>query len=252
MARYKIILAYDGTAFFGSQRQADTRTVQGVVETALRKLGWQDRSILLAGRTDTGVHASGQVAAVDLAWNHPPEALQRALNSLLPADVAARSVETVAADFHPRFDALSRSYRYTLICEPARNPLLERYAWRVWPAPVLDQLQATATELVGAHDFAAFGAPTSPGGSTIRKVELARWRQQEDRLIFEVTANAFLYHMVRRMVLVQVSVGQGKLQVARISQALKHPESQPAMFQGLAPSQGLSLIKVKYPAATRE
>ena len=252
MARYKIILAYDGTAFFGSQRQAETRTVQGVVEYALHKLCWQDQSILLAGRTDTGVHASGQVAAVDLSWNHPPDDLLRALNSLLPADVAARSVEPVAVDFHPRFGALSRSYRYEIICDPHRDPLKERYVWRVWPAPDFDRLQAAAGDLIGTHDFATFGAPPRSGGSTIRKVEAAHWSQTGHRLTFEVTANAFLYHMVRRMVLVQVSVGQGKLEAGVISRALEHPESQPMMFQGLAPSQGLTLVEVAYPSKSRE
>ena len=109
MARYKVVLAYDGTGFSGSQRQAEARTVQREFEAALGKLGWNDRSITLAGRTDAGVHASGQVAAFDLDWNHPPDALLRALNALLPEDLAARSVKICGDDFHPRFDALSRS-----------------------------------------------------------------------------------------------------------------------------------------------
>jgi tRNA pseudouridine38-40 synthase len=246
MARYKVILAYDGTEFFGSQRQADTRTVQSVFEAGLRKFGWQDRSILLAGRTDAGVHASGQVAAFDLEWNHPPDALLRALNAVLPKDVAARSVTECAADFHPRFGAQNRGYRYEIFCDPARDPLRERYAWRVWPAPDFDLLQAAASELIGTYDFAPFGGATSPNGSTIREVQQARWQQKEERLTFEVTANAFLYHMVRRMVFVQVAVGQGKLEAGIISRVLQATESQP-MFQGLAPSKGLSLVKVSYP-----
>jgi tRNA pseudouridine38-40 synthase len=138
MARYKLILAYDGTEFFGSQRQSDERTVQSVLEAALRKLDWQGTSILLAGRTDRGVHASGQVAAFDLDWNHPPETLLRALNANLPPDVAARRISFAASAFHPRFDAVSRTYRYEIFCDPVRNPLRERYAWRVDPAPAFD------------------------------------------------------------------------------------------------------------------
>src|SRR5512139_884837 len=105
MERYKIIFAYDGTQFDGSQRQARSRTVQSVLESALGKLGWNGKSILLAGRTDTGVHASGQVAAVDLSWNHSVDDLRSALNSNLPTDIAVSSVNKVEAHFHPRFDA---------------------------------------------------------------------------------------------------------------------------------------------------
>jgi len=247
MARYKVILAYDGTEFSGSQRQAGVRTVQSVVEAALRKLDWGDRSITLAGRTDAGVHACGQVTAFDLNWSHPSEALLRALNALLPKDVAARSVTVCADDFHPRFDAIWRTYRYEIFCDPARNPLRERYAWRVWPQPDFDLLQAAASTLTGRHDFALFGGPTRPNGSTIREIGRASWVQQGERLAFEVTANAFLYHMVRRMVLVQVSLGQGKLEAGIISQVFQEPQGH-SMFQGLAPAQGLNLVEVSYPA----
>ena len=246
MARYKVILAYDGTEFFGSQRQAEARTVQRVFEAGLRKLGWQDTSILLAGRTDSGVHASGQVAAFDLSWHHPPDALLRALNAALPKDVAVRLLTPCADDFHPRFDALNRSYRYEIDCDPPRDPLRERYTWQVWPVPDFDLLQAAASELIGTFDFVAFGGPTRPEGSTIREVQQARWHQQGKRLTFEVTANAFLYHMVRRMVFVQVSIGQGKLEAGIISRVLSQPQSQPK-FQGLAPPQGLALVAVSYP-----
>lgn len=246
MVRYKIILAYDGTEFFGSQRQAEARTVQSVVEAALRKLGWREQSILLAGRTDSGVHASGQVVSCDLEWNHTTDELLRALNATLPSDVAARSVSVCAPDFHPRFDAQNRSYRYTIFCDPTRHPLKERYAWRVWPALDLDLLQSCALELIGEYDFSPFGRPTRSGGSTIREIQKASWHRQKKWLRFEVTANAFLYHMVRRMVFVQVSVAQGKLEVKSIPQALENPKDQP-MFQGLAPSRGLSLVEVGFP-----
>lgn len=247
MVRYKIILAYDGTEFFGSQRQAETRTVQSVVEAALRKLGWLGKSILLAGRTDSGVHASGQVAACDLEWNHTADELLRALNATLPLDVAVRSVTECESDFHPRFDAQNRTYQYVIFCDQVRHPLEERYTWRVWPAPDFDLLQGCAQELLGEHDFAAFGGSPRPGGSTIREIQKAHWHRQENKLFFEVTANAFLYHMVRRMVFVQISMAQGNLEAGSISRALQNPKSQP-MFQGLAPSQGLTLVEVGYPS----
>ena len=110
--RYKVILAYDGTHFFGFQRQGADRTVQLEVEAALRQLGWQGRAITSSGRTDSGVHATGQVIAFDLDWRHGTESLLRALNAKLPDDVAVQAVEVAPADFHPRFDATSRCYRY--------------------------------------------------------------------------------------------------------------------------------------------
>src|ERR1051325_6628960 len=131
MARYQLTLAYDGTNFFGSQRQASKRTVQGELESALRKLGWTGRSVLMAGRTDTGVHATGQVASCDLDWSHADEELLRALNATLPGDLAVQKVCTVNADFHPRFDATSRCYRYRLFCRAVRDPIRERFGWRI-------------------------------------------------------------------------------------------------------------------------
>src|SRR5262245_21324932 len=129
MARYKLTLAYDGSGFVGSQRQAAThkRTVQGQLEKALKKLGWTGHSIILSGRTDTGVHATGQVASADLHWSHTDSDLVRALNSALPVDMAIWSAEVADDTFHPRFDATSRRYRYRLFCQPIRDPLRERF-----------------------------------------------------------------------------------------------------------------------------
>jgi tRNA pseudouridine38-40 synthase len=252
MARYKIILAYDGSEFFGSQRQeAKTRTVQSEVETALGKLGWQGRSVLLAGRTDTGVHASGQVVSFDLQWNHKAEDLTNALNAILPNDVAVRSTQICEQDFHPRFDAISRRYRYQIICDSVRDPLRERFAWRVWPAPEFERLQSTASQLIGKFDFASFGSAPHPDGNTVREVLQAKWERSGDQITFAVTANAFLYHMVRRMVFVQVSAAQGKLEPGVVSGVLRAPQGQP-MFQGLAPAQGLTLVEVRYPLVKGE
>lgn len=250
MAHYQVILAYDGTQFHGSQRQAEVRTVQSVVETALRKLNWSGKSVLFAGRTDAGVHASGQVLAFDLEWNHPSENLLRAMNALLPADAAVRAIKPGSPDFHPRYNALSRTYRYQIFYQPVRDPLRERYSWRVWPAPGFDRLQSAASAFLGIHDFAAYGRPTSPGGSTIRALTRAGWQRDGDALTFEVTANAFLYHMVRRLVYVQIAVGQGKLTRDDIHQHLQSPQEPP--IQGLAPPHGLTLIGVEYPPENSE
>src|SRR5512136_3392081 len=193
MARYQVILAYDGTGFYGSQRQGHTRTVQSELEKALGKIGWTGRSILMAGRTDTGVHASGQVAAFDLEWGHGMSELQKALNANLPSDLAVWKVSQVPDGFHPRFHATSRVYRYRLFCEEVRDPLRELYAWRVWP-PV-SGLTRLAGVWSGRHDFSAFGSPTSPNGSTIRTVLSAEWKRKGSEWTFEIEADAFLYRM---------------------------------------------------------
>jgi tRNA pseudouridine38-40 synthase len=253
MARYQVILAYDGTDFVGFQRQAQgkkSRTVQAAIETALRRIGWQGKTILAAGRTDTGVHAAGQVVAFDLDWSHGEQALIAALNANLPPDVAAQAAFERRADFHPRYDALIRRYRYRIFCGPLRDPLRERYAWRVWPAPELERLQASAQALVGSHDFAAFGSPPRPGGATVRQVLEAGWRAQADEFAFEISANAFLFRMVRHLVGLQVSIGQGLLELAIISQCFQSGSREFAKV--LAPAQGLSLVQVVYPEEVSE
>lgn len=249
MARYQVILAYDGTQFQGFQRQAKRRTVQGVVEAALLGLGWAGQAILAAGRTDTGVHASGQVIAFDLEWEHMPQELCAALNARLPEDVAAQTASLAEAGFHPRYDAIDRTYRYSIYCQAVRNPLLERYAWRVWPALDLDRLRHAAEALIGTHDFAAFGTPPRAHGSTRRTVFRAQWSSHPPELVFEVTADAFLYRMVRRLVNVQVEIGQGRCEVEAIRRYLESPPELP--IQGLAPAHGLSLVKVNYPPLAR-
>jgi tRNA pseudouridine38-40 synthase len=243
MERYKLIFAYDGTQFVGSQRQAQSRTVQSVLESALRKLGWDGKSILLAGRTDTGVHASGQVAAVDMSWNHATDDLRNALNSTLPADIAVKSVCKVEARFHPRFDASSRHYRYRVYAQPIRDPLQERYAWRVWPAPDAELLSEAALCLIGTHDFSAFGSSPSKNGSTVRTIVMSQWNNEGDQWTYEVIADAFLYRMVRRMVFGQVAVGLGKLKIDTYIQAIENQVKFPA---GLASPAGLTLVEVKY------
>ena len=249
MARYQVTLAYDGTHFLGFQRQGKSRTVQVVVEAALRQLGWQGKTLLAAGRTDTGVHASGQVIAFDLDWTHDLAALGRAMNANLPQDVAVQLVAVAADDFHPRFDARSRTYQYRVYCEPNRSPLHDRFAWRVWPAAALEKLQVAASLFEGTYDFAAFGTPPRVNGSTIRTVYRANWERLSGGLLFEITANAYLYHMVRRIVFLQVLAGQGHLDLAELKLGIEAAQPQ---TPGLAPPQGLALTKVNYAASEQE
>jgi len=245
MEHYKSILAYDGTDFAGYQRQvAAHRTVQGTVEQALRQIGWRGESIMASGRTDAGVHARGQVISYDLAWDQGADVLTRALNSQLPGDVAVWKTEPAAPDFHPRFSAVGRRYRYSLLARRHRDPLQERYAWRLKPGFELEAMKTVAKAIVGRHDFAAFGRAPHPDGHTLREVRQAQWDCEGDQFWFDIEADAFLYHMVRRLVAAMVAVGNGSESVETIESMLDDPK---ARWQGaIAPARGLCLEAVIY------
>lgn len=245
MVTYKSTIAYDGSGFHGFQRQRDDiRTVQGVLERALQELGWQEQSLLAAGRTDAGVHARGQVVAYTLAWSHSAADLTSALNAHLPRDVAVWESVAAQQGFHPRFDARARQYRYRVITAPVRDPIQERYAWRVWPKPELSVLRACAKSLHGRHDFRAFGRAPIPGGHTRREIFQADWIEVEDALELTIAANAFLHRMVRRMVGAMVDTASDRIGLQDLLALRDHPESR---WQGtLAPARGLCLEAVWY------
>jgi tRNA pseudouridine38-40 synthase len=246
MARYKLTLAYDGTKFSGSQRQARGRTVQAELERALRSLGWRAPAIVLAGRTDAGVHAVGQVAALDFEWAHSADELRDALNAKLPWDVAVKSAEIAHDRFHPRFDSSSRRYRYQVRCHEVRDPIQDRLAWRIWPALPEASLSATACCFLGRHDFGAFGSAPRKGGGTIRTVTVSQWTHAGQEWRFEVAADGFLYRMVRRLVFIQVAVAQGRCTKESVASALERGQSGADMPAGLAPANGLILDGVDY------
>jgi tRNA pseudouridine38-40 synthase len=245
MATYKSIVAYDGTDFRGFQRQAEGhRTVQGEFERGLKKLGWMEGSLTAAGRTDAGVHARGQVVAYSLDWRSEAEDLTRALNANLPSDIAVSNTEMVPTDFHPRYAARSRKYSYVLFTQEHRDPLRERYSWRLWPTPALDEMTKLAEMVIGQHDFAPFGQAPVEGGHTNREVFAASWYRQSDKLVFWIEANAFLYHMVRRLVAAMVCGGQQLERRAEFAEMLLNPSKR--WQGGIAPPNGLCLEEVIY------
>lgn len=246
MERYKITLAYDGSDFAGSQKQANSRTVQGELEKALHQIGWMGTSVLMAGRTDAGVHATGQVCAFDFAeWNQGSEKLLNAINARLPNDIAVKKLQKVANKFHPRFDATSRTYVYKLFYQAIRDPLREKFSWHVWTKFDPGALKENAKLFLGKHDFSAFGSKTSPDGTTIRTVTKCQWKKKPNgEYQFEVRADAFLYRMVRRMVFIQISLAQGKCSAKDVELALS--KKLVKLPSGLAPAHGLTLIEVKY------
>ncbi|MEK7788120.1 MAG: tRNA pseudouridine(38-40) synthase TruA, partial [Chloroflexota bacterium] len=238
-----------GADFAGFQRQASTAgpTIQGEVESALARIGGGKAiTVIGAGRTDSGVHASGQVIAFELEWAHDTDALTRALNANLPRAIAARSVSECAADFHPRFSAQGRRYRYSIYNAPIRSPLRERFAWQVWPALEVAAMQTASQGLIGRRDFGTFGTAPEAGGHTARTVREARWEKLDggQTLNFYIEADAFLYRMVRSIVGTLKMVGTGEMAAADFEAALEAADRSRAGTP--APPNGLCLIEVIY------
>ncbi len=248
MPRYRATLAYDGTHYFGFQRQDDTPTIQLAVEQAIYQLTGQSVAVIGAGRTDTGVHASGQVIVFEVDWAHDELTLLRALNFHLPEDIAIQAICLAEADFHPRYDALSRRYVYTILNTPHRHPLYRYSAWHIYGDISLDILHTTAQMLIGEHDFRAFGQDPMKRDNTVREVYVSEWTSTSiahGRLLhYTVEANAFLYHMVRRMVGLQIAVGRGVMTLDQFQHIFQTGALE--KVKHMAPPHGLVLEKVRY------
>ncbi|MCL4394967.1 MAG: tRNA pseudouridine(38-40) synthase TruA [Chloroflexi bacterium] len=241
MSRLLAIVEFDGTDFHGFQIQQGRRTVQGELELALYRITGVRVRVIGAGRTDTGVHAAGMGAHFDTGWERGKEVLLRAMNAVLPPDVALRALRTVPPTFSARFDAHSRSYRYTILNHPVRSPLAERYALRV-PEPLDVGAMDTATSLlIGRHDFGPFGRPPY-GNNAVREMHRARAQRSGDRITIDLEANAFLYRMVRRIVGTLIAVGNGALSVAEFGQVLEDKRR----ARDSVPPHGLCLTAINY------
>lgn len=246
MTRYALTLAYDGSRFLGWQKQPDPMpTVQTALENALAAIAQHPVATTAAGRTDTGVHATAQVVHFDSDARRPLTAWVRGVNAHLPAGVAVRHAQKVAPQFHARFDACGRHYRYILQTAAVRSPLLLGRAG--WTHHVLDvaKMQAAAQYLLGEHDFSSFRAAECQAKSPIKTLYHIHIQQKNDLIQLDFHANAFLHHMIRNIVGALVYVGQGRLAVGEFAAllAMKSRQYAPPTFM----PDGLYFTGVDYP-----
>ncbi len=241
MPRYRLDIAYDGTRYNGWQRQPNDPTIQCELEQALQTILRKPIEITASGRTDAGVHARGQVAHADLDIAETPECFLRRVNSMIPNDIRIRSIKEVDPSFHARFDAVSRTYHYSLATLP--DPL-QPLRWNL-PKPVdSGKLRESAVEISGTHDFRLFALMDPVLENCFCTITESRFETLSDGHLYIITGNRFLRNMVRRLVGMMVAMGAGELPMGSITQTLEgHP---PIRVPSVAPAIGLVLERVLY------
>jgi tRNA pseudouridine38-40 synthase len=242
--RIALLLEYDGTAYAGSQYQRNAPTIQAAVEAAIGRLTGERVRLALAGRTDAGVHAKGQVASFLTKSGHPPSAFLHGLNHYLPEDIAVVAAAEVPLGLDVRRHGRRRWYRYTICLRPGRPVLLRRYAWHLRGPLDVEAMARAAPLLEGEHDFAAFTQPAMAGRRTVRRVYRCQLWRKGQLLLLDMEANAFLPQQVRRTVGALVALGQGRLSLEGFRRLLA--EAPPGAATWAAPPRGLCLMRVYY------
>jgi tRNA pseudouridine38-40 synthase len=242
MKNYRLVLGYDGTDFRGWQRQPDGRTVQGVLEEAVRKVTQKRTVVHGAGRTDAGVHALGQTASFRGTFKLSDEVLLRALNAVLPQDVRIFSLEEAPPDFHARRSARLKVYRYRIVHAAQASPLDRRYVLH-WPYPLrLGKMREAARLFVRTADFTAFSS--NRDRSPVRTVTRSELRRSGDEIVYTIEAAGFLRYMVRTIVGTLLEVGRGRIPPGEVEEIFRHKNR--SLAGPTAAAKGLTLVRVVY------
>lgn len=241
---YKLTIAYDGTRFFGWERQPGRDTVQGKLEAVLERLQGRPVNLIGAGRTDAGVHARAMVASVRLDVKETPEEIRDYMNRYLPDAIAVREVKEAGERFHARYNALGKTYRYTCFDGPVKPVFDRKYVTMLEFSPDVDKMRQAASYLVGEHDFASFCGNPRMKKSTVRLVDAILIERRKDRVIFTFHGTGFLQNMVRILVGTLLEVGRGRWQPQQVQSILEARDR--AQAGPTAPPEGLCLMKVDY------
>ncbi len=246
MKKYAAVVQYDGTNYHGWQLQKGVTTIQGSMEQALEKICGEPIRVHGAGRTDSGVHSLGQVAHFSVDWKNKTQDLRRALNALLPPDIATVTLTEAPEDFHSRYWAKNKTYVYHILNQPLRSPLQRLYSWHIPIDLDVKAIRQSVVYLKGEHDFAAFGSATDGTPSTVRMVLDASWEQTtSDNLYrFTIIGTGFLRYMVRSIVGTLVDIGRGKISPEAMKLILQSCDR--SMSGPTAPPHGLFLESVDY------
>lgn len=242
----KMVIAYDGTNYHGFQRQKNALAIQEVLEDTMSSIFGHTVKLIGSGRTDTGVHARGQVVNFETTAKIPTGKMPIAVNSRLPRDIAVLSAEEVSVDFHARYSAEEKTYAYQLLVSDCPDPFTAPYVWQVKKSLKLDLMRDALQVIVGTHDFSSFEASGSAVRDPVRTIYEATLTEEEQRRVtIRFRGNGFLYHMVRNLVGTLVDVGLGRTSVADFSAILEARDRRCAGVT--APPQGLFLENVRYP-----
>ena len=239
-----MVVEYDGTSYCGFQLQAQAPTIQAELERAVFRLTGVPARVHGASRTDSGTHATGQVTAISTESHLPIQTFVSGMNAHLSRDITIREAYQVNPGFEPRRHAISRIYRYTILNRPARSPVWERWAYHVPEHLDVARMDTSLRSLRGTHDFAAFAGRVPAGKSTVRRMVDTRVWREDERVLVEMEANAFLPGQVRRMVGALLRVGKGKLPPEALRAMLEGQGPQKA--DSAAPAKGLCLIRINY------
>lgn len=244
MDKVKLIVSYDGTDYYGWQRQDDVPSIQEELEKTCCKLFKQDINIQGAGRTDAGVHARGQCATFQVDTMIPMERIPLVLNRILPPDIVVTSAEIVSDDFHARYSAKNKTYKYKIVNADYPIPQMRNYAEFIYIPLNIEDMNKGAQYFVGTHDFSAFCSSKNTKKTTTRTIHYAKISKDEEIITFEVCGNGFLYNMVRIMVGTLIQVGTGHMEPSKIRDIILSKDRKKA--GNTVPACGLTLSGVEY------